>query len=160
MGRSGLTGGISAAELDSEATAVSSTTITKKAPITTASGGRPDCQAGALVSTECSPNSPSRFLPVGLNRLMAGASVPTNCPPTNDQQAPEGAERMNPGLIAVAAAAVCSGSAAVLQASAVSRLPTSSSVSAGFSGRLARSPRYLLALVLVACGFGLSILAL
>jgi len=67
---------------------------------------------------------------------------------------------MNTALLAVAAAACCSGSAAVLQASAVSRLPTSSSVSAGFIGRLARSPRYLLALVLVACGFGLSILAL
>ena len=33
-------------------------------------------------------------------------------------------------------------------------------MSAGFVGRLARSPRYLLALVLVAAGFGLSILAL
>jgi drug/metabolite transporter (DMT)-like permease len=66
---------------------------------------------------------------------------------------------MNPALIAVAGAALCSGSAAVLQASAVSRLPTSS-VSAGFVLRLARSPRYLLALVLVAAGFGLSIIAL
>jgi len=66
---------------------------------------------------------------------------------------------MNLALFAVAAAALCSGSAAVLQASAVSRLPTSS-VSAGFVLRLARSPRYLLALVLVAGGFGLSIIAL
>ncbi|MET0864535.1 MAG: hypothetical protein ABWZ98_09405 [Nakamurella sp.] len=66
---------------------------------------------------------------------------------------------MNLALLAVAAAAVCSGSAAVLQASAVSRLPTSS-VSAGFVVRLARSPRYLLALALVAAGFGLSIIAL
>jgi drug/metabolite transporter (DMT)-like permease len=67
---------------------------------------------------------------------------------------------MNLALLAVAAAAVCSGSAAVLQASAVSRLPTADSVNAGFVVRLARSPRYLFALVLVACGFGLSILAL
>lgn len=67
---------------------------------------------------------------------------------------------MNPSLIAVGAAAICSGSAAVLQASAVGRLPQSSSVNAGFVLRLARSPRYLLALVLVAAGFGLSIIAL
>ena len=63
-------------------------------------------------------------------------------------------------LLAVAGAAVCSGSAAVLQASAVARLPQADSISAGFVGRLARSPRYLLALMLVAAGFGLSILAL
>ena len=67
---------------------------------------------------------------------------------------------MTLALLAVAGAAVCSGSAAVLQASAVGRLPTADSMSAGFVGRLARSPRYLLALVLVAGGFGLSILAL
>ncbi|MEP6561882.1 MAG: hypothetical protein ABJD68_12525 [Nakamurella sp.] len=66
---------------------------------------------------------------------------------------------MNLPLLAVAAAAICSGSAAVLQASAVSRLPTSS-VSARFVLRLVRSPRYLLALVLVAAGFGLAIIAL
>ncbi len=67
---------------------------------------------------------------------------------------------MNLALLAVGGAALCSGTAAVLQASAVGRLPTADSVSAGFVLRLARSPRYLLALVLVACGFGLSILAL
>ena len=67
---------------------------------------------------------------------------------------------MNLALLAVGAAAVCSGSAAVLQAAAVRRLPTSDAVTAGFVVRLARSPRYLLALVLVACGFGLSIVAL
>src|SRR6476619_7269015 len=67
---------------------------------------------------------------------------------------------MTLALLAVAGAAVCSGSAAVLQASAVSRLPQADSMSAGFVGRLARSPRYLLALVLVAAGFGLSFLAL
>ncbi|HEY4994651.1 MAG TPA: hypothetical protein VII33_21470 [Nakamurella sp.] len=66
---------------------------------------------------------------------------------------------MNLALLAVGAAAVCSGSAAVLQASAVSRLPTDS-MNAGFVVRLARSPRYLLALVLVAGGFSFSILAL
>lgn len=67
---------------------------------------------------------------------------------------------MTIALLAVAAAAICSGSAAVLQASAVSRLPQATSMNAGFVGRLARSPRYLVALVLVAAGFGLSILAL
>jgi drug/metabolite transporter (DMT)-like permease len=67
---------------------------------------------------------------------------------------------MNLALLAVGSAAICSGGAAVLQASAVSRLPTADSVNAGFVVRLARSPRYLLALVLVGCGFGLSILAL
>ena len=67
---------------------------------------------------------------------------------------------MNLALLAVGVAALCSGTAVVLQASAVSRLPTADSVSTGFVVRLARSPRYLLALVLVACGFGLSILAL
>jgi drug/metabolite transporter (DMT)-like permease len=67
---------------------------------------------------------------------------------------------MTMALLAVAAAALCSGGAAVLQAYAVSRLPTAESINAGFVGRLARSPRYLLALVLVACGFLLSILAL
>ena len=67
---------------------------------------------------------------------------------------------MNLALLAVAGAAVCSGSAAVLQASAVAGYRQADSMSAGFVGRLARSPRYLLALVLVAAGFGLSILAL
>jgi len=67
---------------------------------------------------------------------------------------------MNLALLGVGAAALCSGTAAVLQASAVRRLPTISSVNAGFVARLARSPRYLLALVLVLAGFGLSVLAL
>lgn len=67
---------------------------------------------------------------------------------------------MNPAWLAVGAAAICSGGAAVAQASAVRRLPTTATVNAGFAIRLARSPRYLLALVLVATGFGLSILAL
>ena len=67
---------------------------------------------------------------------------------------------MNLALLGVGAAAICSGGAAVLQASAVRRLPTASAVNAGFVVRLARSPRYLLALALVVAGFGLSILAL
>lgn len=67
---------------------------------------------------------------------------------------------MTLALLAVAAAAVCSGSAAVLQAYAVTRLPTVTAVTAGFVVRLARSPYYLLALVLVALGFVLSIVAL
>ena len=67
---------------------------------------------------------------------------------------------MNLALLGVGAAAMCSGGAAVLQASAVRRLPATPSVNAGFVVRLARSPRYLLALALVVAGFGLSILAL
>lgn len=67
---------------------------------------------------------------------------------------------MSLALLAVGAAAVCSGSAAVLQAAAVRRLPTATAVSAGFVGRLARSPYYLLALALVAAGFLLSTVAL
>jgi drug/metabolite transporter (DMT)-like permease len=66
---------------------------------------------------------------------------------------------MNMALLAVAAAALCSGAAAVVQASAVGRLPTADAVSAGFAVRLLRSPRYLIALALVACGFGLFLLA-
>ncbi len=67
---------------------------------------------------------------------------------------------MNLSLLAVGAAAVCSGAAAVLQASAVARLPTATAVTGGFIARLARSPRYLAALALVALGFALSFLAL
>ncbi len=63
-------------------------------------------------------------------------------------------------LLGVGAAALCSGGAAVLQASAVRRLPAASAVNAGFVVRLARSPRYLLALALVFAGFGLSVIAL
>ncbi len=67
---------------------------------------------------------------------------------------------MNLALLAVGAAAICSGGAAVLQASAVRRLPTASAVNARFVVRLARSPRYLMALALVVAGFGSSMLAL
>jgi drug/metabolite transporter (DMT)-like permease len=67
---------------------------------------------------------------------------------------------VNAALMAVAASALCSGGAAVLQASAVARLPRTSAVSGHFVIRLARSPRYLAALALVALGFGLSFLAL
>lgn len=67
---------------------------------------------------------------------------------------------MNPSLVAVAGAALCSGTAAVLQASAVARLPRATSVSGSFVLRLARSPRYLAALGLIAVGFGLSFVAL
>lgn len=62
--------------------------------------------------------------------------------------------------IAVIAAALCSGSAAVLQASAVRRMPAARSVGAHFVAALARSPRYLAALALIAAGFALSVLAL
>lgn len=67
---------------------------------------------------------------------------------------------MNPALLALALAAVCSGSAAVVQASAVARVPTANSVSVGFALRLIRNPRYLVALALIAAGFGLSFVAL
>jgi drug/metabolite transporter (DMT)-like permease len=67
---------------------------------------------------------------------------------------------VNLALLAVGAAAICSGGAAVLQASAVRRLPTASAVNARFVVRLARSPRYLMALALVVAGFGSSMLAL
>lgn len=66
---------------------------------------------------------------------------------------------MNVALIAVGAAAACSGTAAVLQAAALRDVPHTP-INAGFIGGLIRNPRYLLALVLVAAGFGLSILAL
>ena len=67
---------------------------------------------------------------------------------------------INPLLLAVAAAALCSGTAAVLQASAVARLPRATAVGGGFVLRLARSPRYLAALTLIAAGFALSFVAL
>jgi drug/metabolite transporter (DMT)-like permease len=67
---------------------------------------------------------------------------------------------LNPMLLAVAGAALCSGTAAVLQASAVTHLPRATSVSRGFVLRLARSPRYLTALGLIAVGFVLSFVAL
>ena len=67
---------------------------------------------------------------------------------------------MNLLLVAVAGAALCSGTAAVLQASAVAHLPRATSVSGGFVLRLARSPRYLAALGLIGIGFGLSFVAL
>jgi drug/metabolite transporter (DMT)-like permease len=67
---------------------------------------------------------------------------------------------MTVALIAVLAAAICSGSAAVLQAIAVRSLPAAAGMSAGFLGRLARIPRYLAALVLIALGFALSLVAL
>ncbi len=67
---------------------------------------------------------------------------------------------MNASLLAVGGAAVCSGTAAVLQASAVARLPRATAVSASFVVRLAGSPRYLAALLLIALGFALSFVAL
>jgi drug/metabolite transporter (DMT)-like permease len=63
-------------------------------------------------------------------------------------------------LLGVLAAAVCSGTAAVLQAAAVRRLPSAGALSPGFAVDLLRSPRYLIALLLIAAGFSLSVLAL
>lgn len=67
---------------------------------------------------------------------------------------------MLPALLCVAAAALCSGTATVLQAVAVRRLPVEQRLGAGLVVRLARSPGYLVALALVAVGFALSFVAL
>ena len=63
-------------------------------------------------------------------------------------------------LVGVFAAAGCSGTAAVLQAAAVRRLPPAGALRPGFAVGLLRSPRYLTALLLIAAGFSLSVLAL
>lgn len=60
-------------------------------------------------------------------------------------------------VVALVAAALCSGTAAVLQASAVGR--SSADHVVGFLGGLARDPRYLGGLVLVAAGFLASLVA-
>lgn len=67
---------------------------------------------------------------------------------------------MGAALLCVGGAALCSGAAIVLQALAARRLPTDSRLDVALVGGLARSPAYLLALVLVATGFLLSFLAL
>jgi drug/metabolite transporter (DMT)-like permease len=55
---------------------------------------------------------------------------------------------------------VCSGTAIVLQAVAARRLPAEARLDAALVGGLAKSPVYVLALVLVATGFALSFVAL
>jgi len=67
---------------------------------------------------------------------------------------------VTPALLGVLGAAACSGTAAVLQADAVRRLPPAGALRPGFAVDLLRSPRYLFALFLVATGFALSVLAL
>lgn len=67
---------------------------------------------------------------------------------------------MGVALLCVGAAAVCSGTAVVLQATAARRLPADVRLNASLVGGLTRSPVYLLALVLVALGFGLSFVAM
>lgn len=67
---------------------------------------------------------------------------------------------MGLALLCVAAAAVCSGTAVVLQAAAARRLPADVRLGASLVGGLARNPLYLLALVLVALGAGLAFVAL
>ncbi|NMR19426.1 hypothetical protein [Cellulomonas fimi] len=67
---------------------------------------------------------------------------------------------MSLALIGVAAAALCSGAAAVLQARAARQERTRPGLDAGLLVRLARRPVYLAALGLVATGFALSFLAL
>jgi hypothetical protein len=61
-------------------------------------------------------------------------------------------------VLAVAGAALCYGASAVLQASAVGRSRRTDL--GGLLGGLARDPRYLLGLLLVAAGFLLSVLAI
>lgn len=64
-------------------------------------------------------------------------------------------------LLLVLAAAVCSGAAVVLQAVAVRRQPPADgAASVGLLLRLARQPIYLVALALIAAGFGCAALAL
>jgi drug/metabolite transporter (DMT)-like permease len=63
-------------------------------------------------------------------------------------------------LLGVAAAAVCSGTANVLQARAARIEPTRAGLDTTLLVRLVRSPGYLLALGLVVAGFALSFLAL
>ena len=67
---------------------------------------------------------------------------------------------MGLALVCVGVAALCSGTAIVLQAVAARRLPADVRLDAALVGGLARSPLYLLALGLVALGFGLSFVAL
>ena len=67
---------------------------------------------------------------------------------------------MGLALVCVAVAALCSGTAIVLQAVAARRLPADVRLDAALVGGLARSPLYLLALALVALGFALSFVAL
>ncbi|MBO0898987.1 hypothetical protein J1G43_03270 [Cellulomonas sp. zg-ZUI22] len=64
------------------------------------------------------------------------------------------------GLLCVAGSALCSGSAVVLQAVAVRRLPHDTGLGSTLARRLLTSPAYLAALVLVALGFALSFVAL
>jgi drug/metabolite transporter (DMT)-like permease len=63
-------------------------------------------------------------------------------------------------LLCVAVAVLCSGSAIVLQAVAVRRLPSTTGLGASLVGGLLRSRVYQIALVLVAAGFALSFAAL
>ncbi len=67
---------------------------------------------------------------------------------------------MSLALLAVAAAAVCSGTANVLQARAAQSEPARAGLDATLLVRLLRRPGYLLALGLVVAGFALSFLAL
>ena len=67
---------------------------------------------------------------------------------------------MSLALLGVAAAAVCSGTANVLQASAARSEPARAGLDTTLLVRLVRRPRYLLALGLVLAGFALSFLAL
>jgi drug/metabolite transporter (DMT)-like permease len=71
-----------------------------------------------------------------------------------------GSRSVGAALLCVAGAAVCSGTAIVLQAVAARRLPRDTRLDAALVGGLARDPVYLLALVLVATGAALSFVAL
>ncbi|WP_449385267.1 hypothetical protein [Cellulomonas soli] len=67
---------------------------------------------------------------------------------------------MSPALLLVLAAAVCSGTATVLQARAARREPERAGLDATLLVRLARRPDYVLALGLVAAGFALAAVAM
>jgi drug/metabolite transporter (DMT)-like permease len=63
-------------------------------------------------------------------------------------------------LVGVFAAAICAGSATVLQAMAVRKLPTQSGLDPSMLLRLARNPRYLLAFALLVANLAFSLAAL
>lgn len=67
---------------------------------------------------------------------------------------------MNLALVAVFASAAATGTATVLQARAARQVPTADRLDAGLLVRLVRNRTYLVALVFLATGFALSILAL
>jgi drug/metabolite transporter (DMT)-like permease len=69
-------------------------------------------------------------------------------------------EIVTTALLCVAAAAICAGTATILQAVAARRIPVSTRLDVALVWRLARSGTYLVALALAAAGFTLTFVAL